>query len=171
MGLVETSVEPDGLPKVGDRPVQVPTLPPQQAAVNQQHVAELRHRLALEQPQGPGIVLLGGREVILRFPREVACLRRDPARLGEDRPHLARGEPAQQVEPGEVGILIQAGVQASLGLQRPSKLEVADGREALGPEMIRLLAQRGVEVAERLVPPAAFVPLLAGQELVEGRDR
>ena len=37
--------------------------------------------------------------------------------------------------------------------------------------MVRLVPQHGVEVAERLVPPAAFVPLLAGQELVEGRDR
>ena len=37
--------------------------------------------------------------------------------------------------------------------------------------MIRLVAQHSVEVAEGLVPSAAFVPLLAGQELVEGRDR
>ena len=109
--------------------------------------------------------------MILRLAQEIAFRRRDPARLGEDRPDLARGEPAQQVEPGEVGLLIQAGVQAGLGLQRPSELEVADGREALGPEMVRLVPQHGVEVAERLVPPAAFVPLLAGQELVEGRDR
>ena len=48
-------------------------------------------------------------------------------RGGCDGGKLVRGEPAQDVEPGELGLALQAGIEAGLGLHRPLELQPAQG--------------------------------------------
>src|SRR5690349_13850854 len=51
------------------------------------------------------------------------------------------------------------------------ELYTADRREDMGPEIIGLQVERGVEFLDRCAPLLSVVPLLPGQEMIECRRR
>ena len=99
-------------------------------AVDQQDVPQLVVRLLAPAAPSPGRSRLR-RLVESARAAGLACRRR--ADRGDCE---LRGEAAQDVEPGEFGLALQAGVQSGLGLTRPIELQPAHGRQALSPEVV-----------------------------------
>ncbi len=138
-------VERDRLFQVGDGLVQLPALQPDEAAIDQERVPEPAARIA---PERLAIIGKGG-SVVCRCLYRARC----------PRTHLSRGEPTKQIEPGQLGMALQASGQIGLGrfgAGRPD-IQVADGQQALGPEMVRLGLQGLGEMSLGLRHIAAFV--------------
>ena len=155
IGAVLARVEPDRLPEVGVGVLPSLALEAHQAAIGQQGVAESAGRVATE---GVAKIGLGGVEF-------GGGLRPSRGR----RARLARCEAAEQVEPGQVGVGLEASGQVGLGLlglRRPV-VQVADRQQALGPEMVGLGPQGHLEMPPGLRQQAALVALQPAEEMVE----
>ena len=155
VGVEPRGVDGDGLAEVGHRFARAIAFEPDQAAVDPQGVAELLTGAEFERLAEVGLGIL---ERLFRLG--LVRLRRGD---------LAAGEPAEQVEPGEVGVAGQAVAQRRLGHLGPRRagVQFADGRKAEGPEVIGLEPQRGVEVPLRPGQRPLLEPLPPEQEVIE----
>src|SRR5262249_56010160 len=83
------------------------------------------------------------------------------------RSQLFVGKAPKEIDPNEVGLLSQAGIQAHPGRFPLLCLQMADGKEKPRPEMAGLHAEGTVEGVHGLLPIAAPILFLADQEVVE----
>src|SRR5262249_19765920 len=81
---------------------------------------------------------------------------------------LAAGQAAQEIEPGEVGVRLEAALHTGLRRFEPRGLDITVGHQALGPEEVGLEPQGGLELLDRLGESLALVLLLPAQEVIEG---
>ena len=168
VGVEQTRLELDSRLQIGKSVGQFPTLESHGAAINQQRVAqdivtrpEELHCLPII---GLGFRKSGGRAGRDRigFPSVLA-----PRGLEVEDTHLAIGEAAQQVEPGEIRPKLNAAAEDDPGFRRSLRLQLADREQTPGPEVPGLLPQGGLELVDGLRPAASFVQFVPIQEMIE----
>ena len=161
-------VEPHCGLKIGLGPVPLAALEPEQPAVEQDGVAERRAGSSVQQLEGPLVIGLGRLELMLDLGVEGTApdLHGLGSRAGQAG-DLVRGEPAQLVQPGEIGFGLETGRELGPRRHRTLELKTADRRQTVRPEVAWLARQRGVEVGEGLGPVPPPVQVLGDQEMVE----
>ena len=135
------------------------------APIDQQDVAEVRAGLQLE---CAAVVALGGCKGLGRLELPLGrARRRFFDRTERPVPLLARDQGAEEIEPEQLGGGLDAGVETDLGLAEPAGVEVGDGQNEVGAELVGVEPDGGLGRVDRVAELAAGDLFAADQKMIE----